>query len=133
VDNIGLISQSYQDTIILDTTIPTANAGQDQTITVGTTINFDASASTDNNDIVSYEWDFGDGTTGSGVTTTHQYTQTGTYTVTLTVKDAANNSGSENLTMKIIPPDYTIYYIIGIVAVAAIIAAIYFIMMRKHS
>ncbi len=37
--------------------------------------------------IVRYEWDFGKGTTGSGVTTSHIYDAVGTYTVTLTVTD----------------------------------------------
>jgi len=39
-------------------------------------------------DIV-YEWDFGDGTEGTGQTVSHAYSASGTYTVTLTVKTAA--------------------------------------------
>jgi PKD repeat protein len=42
--------------------------------------------------IVSYEWNFGDETTETDVTATHTYTNPGTYTVTLTVKDAAGNT-----------------------------------------
>jgi PKD repeat protein len=37
--------------------------------------------------IVSYEWSFGDGTTASGVTTSHRYSTQGNYTVTLKVTD----------------------------------------------
>jgi chitodextrinase len=37
--------------------------------------------------IVRYQWDFGKGTTGSGVTTSNVYDAVGTYTVTLTVTD----------------------------------------------
>lgn len=37
--------------------------------------------------VASYAWDFGDGTTGSGATATHDYASAGTYTVTLTVAD----------------------------------------------
>ncbi len=35
----------------------------------------------------SFVWDFGDGSLGTGVTTTHTYTQSGIYNVTLTVTD----------------------------------------------
>jgi PKD repeat protein len=51
-------------------------------------IGFDAAASYDpDGSIVSYEWNFGDGTIGSGVQTVHWYEEIGTYTVTLIVTD----------------------------------------------
>ena len=51
-------------------------------------VDFDASGSSDpDGSIVSYDWDFGDGTTGSGETTSHRYTAEGSFTVTLTVVD----------------------------------------------
>jgi len=37
--------------------------------------------------IVSYQWNFGDGTTGSGATVSHVYQYVGNYTATLTVTD----------------------------------------------
>ncbi|MGV6859045.1 MAG: PKD domain-containing protein [bacterium] len=53
---------------------------------------FNATGSTDpDNDIVSYDWDFGDGDTDSGDLTAHTFTAPGVYTVTLTVTDAGNN------------------------------------------
>ncbi|CAG1769781.1 hypothetical protein BAC2_00569, partial [uncultured bacterium] len=36
---------------------------------------------------LTYAWAFGDGTTGTGLTASHTYTQVGTYTVTLTATD----------------------------------------------
>jgi len=46
--------------------------------------------------IVSYDWDFGDNTTGSGVSVSHTYTAIGIYDVTLTVTDdrGAQSSGA---------------------------------------
>lgn len=41
--------------------------------------------------IVSFDWDFGDGTEGSGATVTHTYTQNGTFTASLRVTDANDN------------------------------------------
>jgi PKD repeat protein len=54
----------------------------------GLTAAFDASASADaDGSIASYAWDFGDGTTGSGATTSHAYGADGSYHVVLTVTD----------------------------------------------
>ncbi len=51
-------------------------------------LNFDGSSSFDpDGQIVDYLWDFGDGTTGSGVIINHQYSSEGTYDVILTVTD----------------------------------------------
>ncbi len=43
-----------------------------------------------------YTWNFGDGTTGTGANPTHVYSQPGTYTVSLTVR---NNAGSDTATL----------------------------------
>lgn len=67
---------------------PVANAGPDQTGTIGSPVHFDGSGSSDpDGTIVSYQWDFGDSEVGSGVTADHTYGASGTYEVTLTVTD----------------------------------------------
>ena len=73
--------------------LPMAKFVMDSTLSTGTPISFDASGSIDpNGDTLTYAWDFGDGTTGSGKTTTHTYSTAKNYTVTLTVKDSKNNA-----------------------------------------
>jgi PKD repeat protein len=58
----------------------------------GLSCRFDAAGSADTDGtITTYRWDFGDGSSGTGVTAQHSYTQSGSYTVTLTVTD---NSGA---------------------------------------
>ena len=66
---------------------PVADAGADQNVLVGTEVLFGGSGSTDDGAIVNYEWNFGDGATGSGVAPTNVYDIAGEYTVTLMVTD----------------------------------------------
>ena len=51
--------------------------------------------------IVSYDWNFGDGTTGTGLSTSHEYTTAGTYVVVLTVTDSNDNTGYDSVTITV--------------------------------
>ena len=64
------------------------------------TFNADGSSDPDGS-IASYAWDFGDSTTGTGVTPSHTYAAGGTYQVILTVTDnqGATNSVTQALTV----------------------------------
>ncbi|OYR41127.1 hypothetical protein DJ82_06365 [Halorubrum sp. Ib24] len=53
----------------------------------GETVSFDASGSSDDGSIASYEWDFGDGATSTGASASHTYDTAGDYAVELTVTD----------------------------------------------
>ncbi|WP_223692385.1 LamG domain-containing protein [Leifsonia poae] len=56
---------------------------------------FDGSGSADpDGTVASYAWDFGDGTTGTGVNPTHVYATAGAFTVTLTVTDNLGLAGT---------------------------------------
>lgn len=74
---------------------PVAIPGGTYTGNVGVPITFDGSGSYDSDGgaIASYTWDFGDGTTGTGMTAKHTYAAAGEYIVTLTVVD---NEGVSN-------------------------------------
>ena len=50
-------------------------------------VDFDASASSDNGSVESYDWDFGDGQTATGPIVSHTYSAPGAYTAALTVTD----------------------------------------------
>jgi len=69
------------------------------TVLIGEVIHFDASTSYDQDgSIISYLWDFGDGTNGTGVAVDHSYADNGTYTVTLTITDDDGATDSINAT-----------------------------------
>lgn len=80
---------------------PVAEAGSDQIVSVGDTVNFDGLGSTGSN--LSYSWDFGtDATpaTGRGVTPSCTYSTHGAKTVTLTVRDTVTGAqASDTLTI----------------------------------
>src|SRR5207249_2927770 len=96
-DNAGNPSGWESRAFSLDTHPPTAKAGQSQTVNQSTPVTLDGSASSDNIGITSYDWSFGDGARGTGQTVTHSYAKPGTYTATVTVKDAAGNSDTASI------------------------------------
>ena len=74
----------------------------------GTSVNFNALASraAPGRRIVSYSWDFGDGSpNGSGAQTSHLYPLLGNYTVTLVVTDDAGRIGVASQTLPVQLPD----------------------------
>ena len=92
---------------------PVADAGPDQTATVGQTVNFDGSGSSDpDGSIVSYDWDFGDDSTGTGVSVTHVYLTAGKYTVTLTVEDNGGKTVPDTATVTVSeePAEKEVFY-----------------------
>jgi heat shock protein HslJ len=76
--------------------VPQAQTGQ--------VVVFDGSSSTGQVPIVSWQWDFGDGTGSSGEVVQHVYRNPGTFAVRLTVTDQRAQSGSVTQQIHILPP-----------------------------
>jgi PKD repeat protein len=77
------------------------------TVTVNQVISFDGLSSQDpDGDIISYVWDFGDGTSlGEGSTVEHSYSEAGPYIITLTVTDDRGASSTKSQQIEIrLPP-----------------------------
>lgn len=80
------------------------------TINEGESVSFSGAGSTDpDGSIVTYAWNFGDGSTATGVTVTHTYSTNGSYTVTLTVTDNDGLSDTDTVVINVNPrPTVTI-------------------------
>jgi hypothetical protein len=95
---------------------PVAAAGDDRKVIVSESMQFNGSKSHDpDGNIASYQWDFGDGKTGSGVTVNYAYTAAGTYTVTLTVTDNNGATATDTAIMTVLTPVEAIDDLITIV------------------
>ncbi len=106
-DDKGATSSAFQNLVIKEQALP---PNQPPLVTFSFTptdpkanepVEFDASGSTDDGEIVRYFWEFGDGETAEGQTVTHTYKTAGTFTVKLTLTDdrGAKNSLTRTLTV----------------------------------
>jgi len=124
------------DTVMItvnDVTQPTADVSIDQKADEDNVVSFDAGDSSDNVGIVTYEWDFGDGTSETGPTTNHIYTEPGSYNVTLTVWDAAGNEATRFITIFVLHAEVerdellreprSVYIVAEVAVVGAVVTA----------
>jgi DNA/RNA endonuclease G (NUC1) len=95
-DVLALLPDAIETAVESNTQPPIAAiAGPAGSIEEGSSITLNASGSLDpNGSVVSYEWDFGDGTTASGVAVAHGYAQDGVYNARVTVTDNDGLTGS---------------------------------------
>ncbi|HEV8399275.1 MAG TPA: DNA/RNA non-specific endonuclease [Gemmatimonadales bacterium] len=81
---------------------PTASAGGPYAGIEGSAIGFTAAGSTDpDGDALSYAWDFGDGTGGTGTAPTHAYADNGTYTALVVVTDLYGAADTAEATVNV--------------------------------
>ncbi|MCW4033803.1 MAG: PKD domain-containing protein [Candidatus Bathyarchaeota archaeon] len=134
-DNDGA-TDSVTTTIVVNSPPEAIFTQSSTTPTQGEAVSFDASESYDTDGtIVSYEWDFGDGTTATGIEVEHTFTQAGEYTVTLTVTD--NNGATDSTTANTSVQDAVVslaiigFVVLGVTAITLTLLYGLFIRRRK--
>ena len=112
--------------------MPTSNANGPYEAYVKEAVSFSSVGSDDEDgEIVSYEWDFGDGGTSSESNPTHEFEDAGTYTVTLTVTDDREGTATSEAVCTISKKPLPILPIFGVLVAVGAAAAYYFLKMRK--
>jgi PKD repeat protein len=112
-DSAGLSDQVTTPVIINPTPEPTPNQPPTSSFTATPgygapplIVTFDGSGSSDaDGSIKSYAWSFGDGTSATGSSTQHTYTDIGEYTVTLKVTDNMNETAVSSQVVSVIEED----------------------------
>jgi len=106
MDTMG---QKDTDTMTVNVTDegPGADAGPDQSIPQHTLVTFDGSASTDDDGITDYWWNFTDGLPKSltGVSSTYTFNNESTIVVTLTVMDTKGQTDSDTMSVEVTDGD----------------------------
>jgi PKD repeat protein len=103
-DALGSTNFTTQSITIGQGQLPTATfVASPASATPSQQIFFNASSSTaaPGHSILVYAWDFGDGSPGSGVTTSHSYLKAGSYEVVLQVTDDAGRQGTSQQTVQV--------------------------------
>ncbi|PZF76894.1 hypothetical protein DK847_10555 [Aestuariivirga litoralis] len=106
-DNAGLSQSTTRDVTVTPNTPPTASfTPSPSSGPAPLAVSFNPSGSTDDGQITSYHWEFGDDTTRNETTAaivSRTFTAPGTYTVRLTVTDNAGLSHSTNRDVTVTP------------------------------
>jgi hypothetical protein len=113
--------------LVKDISPPVAVAQSDKTtVQKNKPINFNTTGSHDNVGLVEFYWDFGDGMNTTGPNTIHQYKKAGTYTVNLTIKDKAGNSGKTSLTITVQNPPQQSNPFFSALCIGSLLAIVFF-------
>jgi len=103
-DQIGDCDNTDNDAVLVTVyDAPVANFTSPEMSPVNLPVTFDASSSMSaGSSIVSYEWNFGDGETGSGKTATHNYKRADRFVAALVIKTDAQTSCNVITTQRVI-------------------------------
>jgi large repetitive protein len=104
IDDDGAVD-TQQIAIVVTDAPPIAQASvSNESPLPGNAVIFNGTGSYDlQGDIVAYQWEFGDGTLGTGQTAEHTYTEGGYYVVTLTVTDESGEMAQTHLGINVQP------------------------------
>ena len=118
---------------VLDITKPEANmhVTPKTDVSVGASITFDASESSDNVGIINCKWDFGDGNTKNGMIVTHSYSKSGNYTVTLAVSDAVGNTERCSMILQVV--ETFPWWSVGVVVTVLLIILLGTLLWRRRA
>ena len=128
--------------VTIDSGPPSADAGPDQTVDVGTLVRFDGDLSFDDVEIVNYTWSFevgGEGKEIFGASPSWEFSEKGTYVVTLTVRDSVGQTDTDTMSVTVegektggrTLADY--WWVAPIVVVVVALAVALLLFMRKKS
>jgi PKD repeat protein len=122
-DNASNYAEDSLTVFVADVIPPIADAGPDLKTWRGGLGVFITSNSTDNNDIVSYAWDFGDGSGSVLKSNWHAYQKSGTYVVTLYVEDVSGNSDTDTMIVEVLEEESPVESPVGIAILIIVIIA----------
>jgi PKD repeat protein len=147
---LEVTAESYQDTPITEIIVDRISLdvsfelvrpvliefGMDTKIGIDAELDVNAVAIHPNNEPIQYIWDFGDGTIEVGQNISHKYSETGKYTVKLTVSDDNNGYITQTEIVEVIEgdegSDYLMTFAIVITLVIIIALIIIATLMRAH-
>ena len=103
-DAFGRSAQKSANVVVVAGVNPTAaftSSPNDPVVNQAVNFNASGTRAAPGHTIKSYEWDFGDGVFGSGITTTHTYGLARSYVVVLTVTDESGKKGTATGTVAV--------------------------------
>jgi hypothetical protein len=103
--------------VIIDTMNPISDGGADIAITIGSTVTFDGSGSSDNLGISNYTWSFFDSVQVElfGISPSYTFASAGDFLIILKVEDASGNSDIDTLWVNVTSPAQSTGMIKGLV------------------
>ncbi len=103
----GVVATTSQNVVVSGETMTLTMGMSPTNPRVNDDVIFDgrSSTATGGATIVDYQWDFGDGDTGTGPTATNRFPDARTYTVRLTVRDSLGRTATRTIAVAVADPD----------------------------